>query len=204
VTSRDSAYKMLRENISRFIQLTDEECQDIAQLFHPLKLNKKEHWMQRGDVCNEIAFIAHGCIRTYYTKQQIDRTSQFFFENTWYTDYESWLSKQPVAVSVQALEPSYLLIIPFRELERLYVANPKFERLGRLMAENTIIHIRNRNLSLLNDNPEERYLRLIKERPKVVARIPQHIIASFLGIEPETLSRIRKKISTKREASELS
>lgn len=198
--SRERAHEMLRENVSRFVPLTDEECCGIAQLFHPLKLGKKEHWMQRGDVCNEIAFIAEGCVRTYYPRKNIERTGQFFFENSWYTDYESWLSKQPVAVCVEALEPTYMLVIPFRELERLYEQHPKFERLGRLMAENTIIQIRNRNLSLLNDSPEERYLQLLKERPKVIARIPQHIIASFLGIEPETLSRIRKKISVKTEA----
>jgi CRP-like cAMP-binding protein len=128
----------------------------------------------------------------------MERTGQFFFENSWYTDYESWLTRQPAAVSVEALEPTELMVIAFRDLERLYETNSKFERVGRLMAENTIIRIRNRNLSLLNDTPEERYLQLLKERPKVIERVPQNIIASFLGIEPETLSRIRKKITNKR------
>jgi hypothetical protein len=91
--------------------------------------------------------------------------------------------------------------MPFRDLERLYEENPKFERVGRVMAENTIIRIRNRNLSLLNDSPEERYLQLLKDRPKVIERVPQNIIASYLGIEPETLSRIRKKITVKARES---
>jgi CRP/FNR family transcriptional regulator, anaerobic regulatory protein len=185
---------MLKASITQFIPLTDEECSAMASLFRPFRLNKKEHWMYDGDVCTDIAFIVKGCIRSYYTKNDQERTSQFFFENAWYTDYESWLTRQPVNSNVEALEPTEMLLLSFRELERLYEQNPKFERVGRLFAENTIIKIKNRNLSLLNDSPEERYLKLLKERPKVIARVPQNIIASFLGIEPETLSRIRKKI----------
>jgi CRP-like cAMP-binding protein len=195
---------MLKESISRFISLTDDECMDLCQLFYPATLKKKEHWKQCGDICTEIAFVVKGCIRTYYTKNDAERTGQFFFENSWYTDYESWLTRQPVNLGVEALEHTELLLIPFRQLERLYEQNPKFERVGRVMAENTIIGIRNRNLSLLNDSPEERYLELLKNRPKVIARIPQHIIASFLGIEPETLSRIRRKITVNARHVDLS
>ena len=185
---------MLRASIARFITLTDDECCQFADLFYPRKLEKKQHWIKHGDVCKEIAFVVKGCIRTYYTKNNAERTGQFFFENSWYTDYESRVTRQPVDLCVEALEPTELLLISFRDLEDLYEKNPKFDRVGRLMAENTTIHIRNRNSSLLNDSPEERYLKLLKERPKVIARVPQNIIASFLGIEPETLSRIRRKI----------
>lgn len=195
MTLHDQANNMLRTSISQFITLTDEECCSISQSFRPYRLNKREHWMYEGDHCTDIAFIVKGCIRTYHTKNSQERTSQFFFENAWYTDYESWLTRQPIVTSVEALEQTELLLLPFRELERLYDQHPKFERLGRLFAENTIIKIKNRNLSLLNDSPEERYLKLLRERPKVIARVPQNIIASFLGIEPETLSRIRKKIT---------
>ena len=186
---------MLKASITQFIQVSDEECCNLATLFTPYRLAKKEHWMYQGDQCTDIAFIVKGCIRTYFTKNDQERTCQFFFENAWYTDYESLLTKQPVITSVEALEPTEMLLLPFRELERLYEQSPKFERLGRLFAESTIIKIRNRNLSLLNDSPEERYLQLLTERPKVIGRVPQNIIASFLGIEPETLSRIRKKIT---------
>jgi CRP/FNR family transcriptional regulator, anaerobic regulatory protein len=199
VTAREQANQLLLTSLTRFISLTDDECKNVVRLFQPLRLDKREHWFQAGTVCTEIAFVVSGCIRTCYTKNDVERTGQFFFENSWYTDYESWLTKQPTQVSVEALERTELLLIPFYELERLYEQNPKWERVGRLMAENVIIRIRNRNLSLLNDSPEERYLQLIKERPKVINRVPQHIIASFLGIEPETLSRIRKKLSVKGE-----
>lgn len=181
----------------RYIPLDEDECKSLATIFYPRKLAKKDHMLLPGSVCSEIAFIVKGCLRYYYLKNDVERTGQFFFENSWFTDYESWITKQPSVVGIDALEPTELLIIQFRDLERLYDQNPKFERLGRLMAENTIIGIRNRNISLLGDSPEERYLRLMKERPKVIQRVPQHIIASYLGIEPETLSRIRKKIAMK-------
>jgi CRP/FNR family transcriptional regulator, anaerobic regulatory protein len=186
---------MLKQSINRFITLSDQECTQLADLFNPLKLEKREQWILQGDMFTHIAFVVKGCIRTYFMKHEQERTSQFFFENSWYTDYESWVTRQPTSVSVEALEPTELMLLPFRELERLYEQNPKFERVGRLMAEDTIIRIRNRNISLLNDSPEERYLQLMEQRPKVIRRVPQNLIASYLGIEPETLSRIRKKIT---------
>jgi CRP/FNR family transcriptional regulator, anaerobic regulatory protein len=186
---------MLKLSINRFITLSDDECCQLADLFHPLKLDKKEPWIHHGDMFTDIVFVIKGCLRTYFVKNGQERTSQFFFENSWYTDYESWVTRQPTCVSVEALEQTELMLLPFRELERLYEENPKFERVGRLMAEDTIIRIRNRNISLLNDSPEERYLQLMQQRPKVIKRVPQHLIASYLGIEPETLSRIRKKIT---------
>jgi CRP/FNR family transcriptional regulator, anaerobic regulatory protein len=189
--------EVLLKSMSRFIRLQPEEERMMLKLFFPRKLNKKEHWIMPGDHCREIAFIVSGCLRYYYSKNDVERTGQFFFEGGWFTDYESWVTRQPATVGIDAIEPTQLLIIPFIELERLYDENPKFERLGRLMAENTIIGIRNRNLSLLNNSPEERYMQLLNERPKVIERIPQHLIASYLGIEPETLSRIRKKIAEK-------
>ncbi len=197
MTPRTTADQQLKASISRFINLSEEECLQFAQLFYMREVKKKAYWFPSGTVCTEIAFIVKGCMRTYIEKNEVERTSQFFFENSWYTDYESWLTKQPSMVGVEAIESTELLIIPFRELERLYNETPKYERLGRLMAENTIIGIRNRNVSLLNDSPEEAYLKLMKERPKVISRVPQHLIASYLGIEPETLSRIRKKIAQK-------
>lgn len=191
-------FDLLKSNISRFITMSNAECEYVAQFFYPKTLNKKEHLLNIGEVCTEVAFISKGCLRYYYANDGTERTGQFFFENSWMTDYESWLTKQPSPIGIDAVEKTELMVISFKNLESLYDTMPKFERLGRLMAENTIIGIRKRNLSLLNDSPEERYLKLLKERPKVMARIPQHMIASFLGIEPESLSRIRKKISEKK------
>lgn len=195
MTTRSEANQILKASVSRFISLTEDEFEQFSKLFHFRKFEKKEHWLLPGDFCTEIALILTGCLRYYYSREGVERTGQFFFEGGWFTDYESWITKQPSIIGIDAIEPTELLILPFRELENLYEQNPKFERLGRLMAENTIIGIRNRNISLLNDKPEEAYLKLMKERPKVMERVPQHLIASFLGIEPETLSRIRKKIS---------
>jgi CRP-like cAMP-binding protein len=197
VTSRAYANQLLKESITRFIALTDDECNTVLQHFYFHRLDKREHWLHFGDVCNKIVFVVKGCLRTYFVKNDVERTGQFFFENNWYTDYESWLTKQPALAAVEALEPTELLVIPFTDLERFYEQDPRWERVGRIMAEGTIIKIRNRNLSLLNDSPEERYIKLLEERPRVIRRVPQHIIASYLGIEPETLSRIRRKLSLK-------
>lgn len=194
-TPRDRAYEMLYASIGRFIALTNEDCKCVNQLFRYRKLGKKEHLFQQGEIFQDIIFGVSGCFRTYVIKNGAERTGMFCFEEDWYTDYESWLTKQPSIINIDILASVELLVASFRDLENLYLENPKFERVGRLLAEDTIITIRNRNVSLLNDSPEERYLKLLKEKPKVIACVPQHMIASYLGIEPETLSRIRKKLA---------
>jgi CRP-like cAMP-binding protein len=197
MTQRDQANKMLKASISRFLSFTDDECTRAASLFQQSQLARKEHWLLPGNVCSRIAFIVKGCLRCYYTNDGRERTGQFFFEGDWFTDYESYLTRRPSIVGADAVEPTELLVISIHDLEHLYELHPKFERLGRLIAENMVISIRRRNISLLSDSPEESYLRLLKEWPGIIARIPQHMIASFLGIKPESLSRIRKKITLK-------
>jgi CRP-like cAMP-binding protein len=194
---QEPALDMLKASVTRFISLTDEECKNLSQIFYPVHLKKREVWLTPGEHCTSIGFIVKGCVRSYYVKEQQENTAQFFFEGDWSTDYGSWLTREPSFIGIEAIEPAELLVIPFHRLEKLYDECPKFERLGRIMAENTIIKIRKRNMSLLNDKPEEAYLKLLEERPNVIARVPQHFIASFLGIEPESLSRIRKKLSRK-------
>ena len=121
-------------------------------------------------------------------------TGQFFFENGWYTDYESFLLQKPSKQNIDALEPTELILLSKSDLFNLYITIPKFEKFGRIMAENAFMGLRNRTELLTQQSAEERYLKLVKERPKVIERVPQHYIASYLGIKPPSLSRIRKRI----------
>jgi CRP-like cAMP-binding protein len=145
-------------------------------------------------VCKYTAFILKGCLRYFYNVEGQEHTGQFFFENSWYTDYESFLSEKPSKQNIEALEKTEILLLQKKDLEKLYETYPKFERFGRLMAENAYLGVRKKNENLVNLSPEDRYLKLVKERPKVIERVAQHYIASFLGIQPQSLSRIRKRI----------
>lgn len=195
MTVRTEATNLLKASISKIIYLNDQEWKVVLQYFFPLRLKKREPWFTAGSPCNEVAFLVNGCMRTYLVKDGSERTGQFFFENDWYTDYSTWLGKAPTTFGVEAVENCELLLISFRDLERLYQQLPKFERVGRVMAESALWSLCLQKVTYMRDSAEESYLQLLETRPNVIERVPQHMIASYLGIEPETLSRVRRKIS---------
>ena len=185
----------IKQQLSKIIDLTDEEFDAFISFIKVKKLKRKEIIFREGEVCKYAYFVNKGCLRYFFTIDGEQHTGQFFFENQWYTDYDSFLTGKPSRLTLEALEPSEIFMFQKEDLEKLYVTTPKFERFGRLMAENAFIGLRNRTEMLANQSPEERYLFLMKQRPKLLERISQHYIASYLGIKPQSLSRIRKRIS---------
>ncbi len=186
----------LRKNISNYIDLSDQEFEQYFDLLAFKVFKKKAHLLTIGEVCKEAFFIYEGCIRYYNVVDGEEETGQFFFEGAWYSDYDSFLFQRPSDQSIQALEKTSVAILSKKALEQLYAEIPKFERFGRLMAENAFMGLRKRTESLTHLTGEERYNQLVTSRPKVIKRIPQHYIASYLGIRPQSLSRIRNN-STK-------
>jgi CRP-like cAMP-binding protein len=190
-----AALRALGAYLARFVTLSEGEFAAFCAKLMPRPLKRKEVLLRQGEVCKHVAFITQGCLRYFYLVEGEEHTGQFFFENSFYTDYESFLSGEPSRQNVDALEKTELLLLRKTDLYGLYEENPKFERFGRLMAEQAYLGVRRRNTDLLNLSPEDRYLELLAKRPKVIERIPQHYIASYLGIKPQSLSRIRKRIS---------
>ncbi|TGE14374.1 Crp/Fnr family transcriptional regulator [Hymenobacter elongatus] len=195
------ASESLYAQLQALIPLTAEDFAAFAAALQPRQLRKKELLLREGEICQHVAYIESGCLRYFYTVEGEEHTGQFFFEHGWYTDYDSFLRHVPSTQNIQALEPCRLWLLPHADLYRLYAERPVFERFGRLMAEHAFQGLRTRNDALLNLTPEQRYLRLVAERPKVVARVPQHYIASHLGPKPESLSRIRKRLLDNRRLS---
>ncbi|MBC8083780.1 MAG: Crp/Fnr family transcriptional regulator [Hymenobacter sp.] len=195
------AYEELHRRLQSLIPLTNADFQDFAAVLQPLLLPKKALLLREGDICRHVAYIESGCLRYFYNVNGEEHTGQFFFEHGWYTDYDSFLRRVPSIQNIQALEPCRLWLLPRDDLYRFYDERPVFERFGRLMAEQAFQGLRTRNDALLNLTPEERYLRLVQDRPKVVERVPQHYIASHLGLKPESLSRIRKRLYDNRRLS---
>ncbi len=191
-------FDRLKTSLERLLPLSREEFIAFAMLLTERRLVKREPLLRAGEVCNQIAFVNQGCLRYYYLKDGNEFNGQFFFEGAWVGDYQSFLTGQPSIQYIDALEDANLLVISRADLQRLYTEQPRFERFGRLLAENVVVGSQRRTASLLFDTPEERYLKLITERPKVVERIPLHHIASYLGIKPESLSRIRKRLADNR------
>lgn len=192
-------FEQLRANLSRFVELSEPEFEEFAAKMKPKTLEKNDFILREGEVCSKVIFINTGCLRYYFTVDGMEKTGQFFFESNWYTDLESFLSGEPSEQNIQALENTQCLVIHKTDLHQLYDQSHKFERIGRLLIEQGFLGLRQKNKILTNLSPEERYLNLLQSRPKVVERIQQIYIASYLGIQPESLSRIRKRIFEQRK-----
>lgn len=177
--------------------LNKEEEQAFLPMLTSRKLKKKEFFLKEGQVCDKVTFINSGYVRLFYDLDGKENTIQFFFENSWYTDFDSFLTNEPTLENVQALEPTEIVQIKKEDLYRLYDEYPIFDRIGRVMAEQAFLSVSRLNKMRANDKPEQRYLNLFTQRPEVVEKIPQRYIASYLGIQPESLSRIRKRIQGK-------
>lgn len=188
-------YASMRNFISRFIRFSDNDWQLLQSITARRFLRKGEFVLQAGQVCSHVTFINKGFVRIYNVVNDEDLTVNFAFEGNFITDYASFVSRKPSGDFIVAMEDLEILQIGYDNLQAAYSQSPTWERFGRLMAEYILLFIASRNKSLLFDTPEERYLNLLRERPKVMVNVPLKYIASYLGITPEALSRIRKRLA---------
>jgi CRP/FNR family transcriptional regulator, anaerobic regulatory protein len=184
----------LRAFINHFAPLAEEEFNALASLFNPVKVRKMDHLYREGDHVKKLYFVYTGVLRGYYIKDGAEHTCNFFFSPYMMTDLFSVRENNPTLMNVQALKDTECYEADFLEIEQLAYRNPELLRVFFKMYEHLFQLSIKRQISFIYDTPKERYLNLFRERPNVIAEIPQHYIASFLGIKPETLSRIRKKI----------
>lgn len=190
-------YSSIRNYISQFLSFTDEEWELHRSLLTRRWLKKGEFLLTAGQVCNHVSFINTGYFRVYNLIEGVERTNNFAFEGNYVTDYCSFLTRQPANDFIVALEDAQVLQLSYDHMQAAFEKSPVWQKFGRLIAEYIFIHASTRANSLLLKKPEELYLELMKERPKVIERIPLMYIASYLGITPEALSRIRKRLSEK-------
>lgn len=163
-------------------------------------LSKGDHILRAGTVADEVFFVHKGLLRYYFNDPNDDgqeRTGQFFDEGIVVTDAESFLAQVPAEQNFEALEESSIVVLPRTVLEAGYNEDHAIERFGRLMLQEALIGSQRRAGRLLTLQPEDRYRRFIETRPEVARRVPQYLVASYLGLTPESLSRIRGRISKK-------
>ena len=184
------------QSIKSITSLNEVEEKAFLSILEVKTIKKKEFLLQEGKVCNKITFVNIGIMRLFYNIEGVENTIQFFFGDSWYTDYASFLTGQPSIENMQALKTSEVVQFKKEDLYKLYDSMPIFEKVGRIFAENAYLSISQLNQMKTNEEPKARYINLLKTRPELVQQIPQHYIASYLGIKPETLSRIRKRILT--------
>jgi CRP-like cAMP-binding protein len=163
-------------------------------LFEEITVPAKTTLLHEGEVSRQAFFIKKGCLRVWFDNDGKDVTFQFFFENQGVSSIESFNSGQPSLFSIESIEPSELLVISKPNMEWLIRELPGYQAYVQAHILQRMNHYARLFLSRIKNNPQERYLELLAENPHIIQRVPQHYIASYLGITPVSLSRIRNKV----------
>lgn len=188
-------FQLLRTHIEKRVNLTDEEFITISKFFVPKKLRKKQFLLNEGEVCKHVGFVNSGCLRQYTIDNKgAEHIIQFAIEDWWVSDLHSFLSGNPATDNIDALENSEVLLLEKLARDELLNACPKMEKFFRILIEANHVATNQRIADSLSTTAEERYLKFIKTYPKLFEQIPQNQIASYLGITPQSLSRIRKEL----------
>lgn len=189
-------YDLLFTTLTSKIDLTEQEKEFCKTVFIPRKIRKKQYLLQAGDTCKYTTFVNKGCLRSYTVNDKgAEHTIQFAIEGWWIGDMYSFLTGEPSTTNIEALEDSELLLLDVPSREKLFQVIPKFDRFFRLLLENNYIATHRRLMSTMSGTAEERYLAFANAYPQIVQRVPQHMVASYLGLTPETVSRIRQQIA---------
>lgn len=193
----NDAIDKVKSFIDRIITVTDEEWAVHRKLLRYEAFDKGDFLLRAGQVCNRVSFVSTGLVRMYKTIRDQDFTMFFAFGGEYVTDYASFLTRTPSDTYLQALEPTEAVHLYYDDMQSGYEQYPIWQKYGRLIAEFIYIALARRTHMLQTSTPEELYLSLLNETPHIVEQVPQHYIASYLGIQPESLSRIRKRMSVK-------
>lgn len=190
---------ILFKHIQNKVSLTETDKELIKPFFIEKKLRRKQYLLQEGDVCKYLSFVASGLIRTYNVDEKGDEhMSVFGWEGWWISDFNSFLSGEPAVFNIDAIEEAELLMISLSNYEALTLAVPIMDRYFRILYQNSLVTKEKRLMSSITHTAEEKYVQLLNFNPQIIERIPQNLIASYLGIAPETLSRIKKKLVFKK------
>ncbi|MCA6440993.1 MULTISPECIES: Crp/Fnr family transcriptional regulator [unclassified Arcicella] len=184
----------LLNSIQNVISLTATEKDIIASLWKGKTYKKGDLFLAEGQVCRQVGFITKGLIRYYINHNGEDKTYAFAKEGDFICNYESFIPQTPSQKNIQALEDCEILQISHDDLQQFYKSIGQAERFGRLVIEQVFIQTLHDLSSFYTDSPEDRYERFLTEHPDLQQRISQYHIASYVGVKPQSLSRIRKRI----------
>lgn len=186
------------KNIDAFVNRCASFTENELEIFHSLidfkTVRKKEYLLTKGEICDFEAYILKGCIRNYFINENgVKVIMQFAIEDWWISDIASFHEKKPSKFYIETLEDCELFFLSYDNKEKLLQKVPKFERFFRLMVQHNLSSTQDRLINTMVKSALEKYLDFIKLYPTIPQRVPQHYIASYLGISAEFLSKIRKK-----------
>lgn len=189
----------LIRNILNHITLSNKEIESFCSLFKQKEVRKKHFLMREGEICKFEGFVTKGLFRVYHVDNDaFEQVLYFAQENWWITDIDSFTSEKPSQLYIQALEDSEVLLISKKDKEFAYNNIPKIEKLFRIMTQKTHIALQRRMIDNLSKTADQRYIDFIEKYPRLFQRLTNVQIAAYLGISHEFLSKIRRKIATKK------
>ena len=192
-------YELFFKSLTAKINLSEEEKEIFKGYLASKKLRKRQYLLQEGDVCKHIAFVEKGALRAFTIDDKGgEHIVQFAVEGWTIADLYSYITGEPATYNIEALEDCELLLISNAAQEALIKEIPQYEHYLRLQLQGAYIALQRRITAMITMSTEERYTSLIKTYPDIVQRVPQHMIASYLGLTPETLSRTRRQMSSKK------
>jgi len=191
-------YEVFFQTLRSKAPFSDEELAIIKTYLTTKRLRKKQYLLQEGDVCKFIAFVEKGALRSYSIDEKgVERIIQFALEGWTISDLYSFLTAEAATYNIDALENTELMLISKSAHEELLKTFPKYETWIRIQITDAYIAMQRRLTSIISLSLEERYAYFTSLYPDIIQRVPQHMIASYMGLTPETLSRVRKKMTSK-------
>jgi CRP-like cAMP-binding protein len=183
----------LKSFLKKYAPFNDTELADLANRFKARRVKKNEYLLLEGKTCKDLVFVQEGCLRLYYIDNDVEISVWFAFKHFSAIDIYSFISEKPSNYFIQAIEDSEVLFLPKTELLNLYRVYPKMQEMMRNFWEDAVLNLLDRFTALQRDSAEKRYLDLLS-KPPYLQKIPQKYLASFIGVTPTSLSRIRKNI----------
>jgi CRP/FNR family transcriptional regulator, cyclic AMP receptor protein len=185
----------INDYVRRCIDPTDAELSIFNGLLTYKRVEKKTLILQEGDVCDFEGYILKGCVRSYFIDGNgFEVTLNFAVEDWWIGDAASFHDQVPTKLYFETLEPTELLLLTYADKEKLLAQIPKFERMYRLMMQRSISVLQHRLFTTISKSAQERYVEFLERYPQIPQRVSQHYIASYLGVSPEFLSKIRSRM----------
>ncbi len=185
-------FEWLKNSLEEHVSLTKEEWEYFKNYFRPKRMLKRQFLLQEGDVCRELAFVEKGSLYSYTVDSAGNKhVIRFAFEGWWMANLHRFFTEQPTRLNIEILENSELLMLDRKNHDKLLEELPAYERYNRIILQNAYVALQQRVENALGLTAEEKYDRLIEESPAFLNRVPLNLVASYLGVSPETLSRVR-------------
>jgi len=187
-------YPNFINHIRKYIEFDDASIALLNQYITPIKLKRKEFLLKEGQVCQSIYFVEKGCLRMYFIDNKLnEQITQFALEHWWMADHFSFLDNKPSSYFIQTVEKSEILAITASSYEAMLRELPELERYFRIIMQRAVAASQLRNKYMYEMSKEEFYLMFSTSFPEFVQRVPQYMIASYLGLTPQYVSELRKK-----------